>query len=247
VAFLVDIALIVLGGLWFLLRNRGQNSGSPLPPSNLVDGHHGPTGRDPSKSLTNALEKLFAPLSAIEEQQRQQAAIFLKILEALTPLSYLSKTTEELAKASFKKESTEVEGVPQPAPPLSDKEKARLSYETFLRGESVSADSIKLSDVGGSSAEHALGGRRTTLEENPNGAIILFPNTDGHGRGWAYPNTAIFYKLEALNSLFPHFTAEQFESLKTNKSLDGCNVEPVPLKKVDETGQWQVETTGEVG
>lgn len=240
IALLVDIVLILLGGLGLVFQSRKKKQTQRTVPADVQPAF---AIRDTIVSLTDTLKEVLGPLKDIETHQKNQMRFLSEIVERLPARQVVPQAPVETINTTPMSDSSCGEQEPAIIP-LSNKEKSRVSYERFLRDETVSPDPIYLSDVGGSSMKDMVSGRRISLEENPQGAIILFQNTDGDGSGWIYPNTTVYYRREALK-VFSNLTADQFECLKSEKSLDGCNVEPVLVRRVPHTRQWQVETVRE--
>ncbi len=115
---------------------------------------------------------------------------------------------------------------------------AAAAYAAFLRGDSVTPEPIYLDDVGGSSPEVLLGGNQIILEESSQGAIVLIRLAGSENeRGWAYPNTELHFRREALSKVFPDLGEEQFKHLKETARPNG--IKPVPVMKLD-ASRWQV-------
>ena len=117
------------------------------------------------------------------------------------------------------------------------------AYAAFLRGNDVRPEPVFLSAEGGSSMMDMLGSKPAVLEDNPQGALVLFRTGDGGDSGWVYPNTQLHYREEALRKVFPGFKEEQFKLIKQTMSLAGANIEPVLVIKLD-ASRWQVADTG---
>jgi len=194
---------------------------------------------DVSKIVTGAMERVELAGSLIREHQMAQVKVLSEIREIVAKLPTYQNANEQSGLTNSKAPAVTDLLTPD-TPQLSDREASIVSYEHFLRGEAVFPGPLYLSDVGGSSMTDALGGRSILLEENVQGAIVLLRNREGDKKGWVYPNTIYHYREAELKSVFA-VTNEQFNCLKTKKSLIGCNVEPVPVKQIPDSGKWQVE------
>lgn len=234
----VNLLFILLGALLLFLLSRRKSEGQ-LP----AGANTGGVGN----SLILPLQNLSTPLKGILEQQAEQTRLLGAILAEFKGGEGKKRGggSGDASGASRKKEQSQSSKTPAAAevsPVLAQppgEESAKQAYGNFLRGQKVLPEPIFLSVEGGSSASGILGGKQVVLEENSQGALVLFRNTDGDESGWLYPNTTVFYREETLRKVFPSLTEFQFTTLKQSKSVDGSNVRPVTVKRLD-ASRWQV-------
>lgn len=242
IALGVNLLFVLVGGT--LLALKGKQKRGTAPRSPISGGAEYP--------LPNTvLESLVVSLQGIKEEQEKQTQLLGEFFSKFPAgnLGSLGEGKEE--KPEGKRRKTPADRRPlrdtssamvkqeESLTQTLDEELVRSSYINFLRGSRVSPEPLFLSAEGGSSPEDMLGRKQAVLEENPQGAIVLFRNPKGEDDGWVYPNTNVHYREEALKKVFPYLTEDQFKFLKQSKSLEGSNVEPVPVKKFD-TSRWQV-------
>ncbi len=231
----IAVGILVAAAIGYFLGRSRQRPGA-------TDG-----GED---ALLSAVKELTAEVRGIKEQQQKQTTHLEKLLERLGPREAEEEPRGKRQETVLRDEAPPPQETPKTdapssaiEPKLPAEEQANKSYASLLRGGPVTPEPIYLDDVGGSGPEVLLGGNLVVLEESDQGAIVLIRLADGEsGRGWAYPNTALHFRSEALSKVFPKLGEEQFKLIKQTKSLDGANIEPVPVRKLD-ARHWQVESS----
>lgn len=87
---------------------------------------------------------------------------------------------------------------------------ARQQYSSFSRGECV--DHFFLMPSGASSAADMIEGAKIALREQKQGTYVAFRSIDNENEAWVFPQPHRDFTPETFNALFPHLTAQQYES-----------------------------------
>jgi hypothetical protein len=87
---------------------------------------------------------------------------------------------------------------------------ARQQYSSFSQGECV--DHFFLMPSGSSSASDMVDGAKIALREQKQGSYVAFRSIENENEAWVFPMPHRDFTPEAFNALFPHLTAQQYES-----------------------------------
>jgi formylglycine-generating enzyme required for sulfatase activity len=114
------------------------------------------------------------------------------------------------------------------------KSSAKSFYRHLISGGAVSNDLVYLSTEKAAS-KSGVNERAEFLREvtNRQGTFVLFSDGD---KGWVLPNPSVSYRPNALASLFPQLTREEYDEFRQN-------IEPVFVVRTGK-GRWRVASSG---